>query len=112
MICTDANQMIMKQIKLLLLFLVFTILACQPANESSQGEDFLGNVNQVQSNIVDDRELLGFFDRERVPIQPALQFLPSGSNRPTGWLKDIMANELEKGVVGTLDDLYPGIKAG
>ncbi|MEZ4849123.1 MAG: glycoside hydrolase family 127 protein [Bacteroidia bacterium] len=92
-----------------LLFLFSLIMCCQENKQSSQGENFLSNVNQVKLNIEDNSDMLTFFDRERTPVKPAFTCLPSGSNKPQGWLLDIMQNDLQKGIVGALDDLYPGI---
>ena len=79
--------------------------------ESSQGKDFLSKVGQIPLGIVDDSEALGFFDNERNPIAPAMQMLPVGDVRPKGWILDRMRNDLKKGIVGALDDMYPAFGA-
>ncbi|MEM6380779.1 MAG: beta-L-arabinofuranosidase domain-containing protein, partial [Bacteroidota bacterium] len=90
--------------------LIFLTMACTEKKQNSQGENFLSEVNQVAVNIQDDQALLTFFDQDRTPIQPAFSFLPQGSVKPTGWMLEIMKTDLGTGVVGALDDLYPGIK--
>ncbi|KAA3621654.1 MAG: hypothetical protein DWQ02_27335, partial [Bacteroidetes bacterium] len=89
---------------------MITAGACNNEKESSQGEEFLNQVDKVDDAIQDDSEILTFFERERQPLQPAFVNLPQGSTKPKGWILDIMRNDLETGVVGALDDLYPGIK--
>lgn len=101
----------MNKISLTTLVVSLSLIACEPAGKNSQGENFLGNVDQVQATIVDNSGLLTFFEKDRQPIAPAFEYLPGGSNRPAGWLLKIMKNDLETGIVGALDDLYPGIKA-
>ncbi len=83
-----------------------TFSSCQK-KESSQGESFLSQVDQIK-DIVNDSDMLAFFENERNPIQPAFQPLPTGSNRPDGWLMEMMKQDLNNGIVGALDDLYPG----
>ena len=83
---------------------------CNKEKQNSQGEEFLNQVDKVNETIQDDSEMLAFFEAERNPVAPAFEFLPQGSTRPRGWILEIMKNDLEKGVVGALDDLYPGIK--
>jgi hypothetical protein len=78
-------------------------------NKNGQGENFLSNVDQNAAEIVDDSELLTFFQNKRAPISPAFQLLPAGSTTPAGWLMAMMKNDLEYGMVGALDELYPGI---
>jgi len=84
--------------------------ACKQ-DHGSQGEDFLSKVNKNRIRIVDDREKLAFFENTRTPITPKFEMFPSGSVRPQGWLADMMKQDLEKGLVGALDVLYPGIKS-
>ncbi len=96
--------------KLIPIILLIIMQSCE-SEQSSQGEDFLGNVNQIGANITDDSELLHFFDQVPQPIKPAFVALPQGSTKPEGWLLEIMKEDLESGVVGALDELYPGIKA-
>ncbi|PWE00593.1 beta-L-arabinofuranosidase domain-containing protein [Marinilabilia rubra] len=97
----------MKQIVLSLMTLL-VITSCQ-SKKSSQGESFLGQVNQM-AEIEDDSDLLTFFDKPDAPLKQKFENLPVGNNRPTGWMLDMMNNDLESGMVGALDDLYPGIK--
>lgn len=92
------------------LFFSSIILCSCTSNESSQGDNFLGNVNQIASNIEDDSHLLGFFRNDRNPIEPKFQVLPSGSTKPKGWILEIMQEDLDVGLVGALDELYPGIQ--
>lgn len=90
--------------------LVALLVACQPQAESSQGEAFLRQVDQLSSTVQNDSALLTFFGKERTPLVPAFTPLPQGSTRPSGWLLDIMQTDLRSGVVGALDELYPGIQ--
>lgn len=92
-------------------FAIFIFPVCAESQEGSQGKDFTEKVNAVGSTIEDDSEMLTFFERERNPIQPAFEALPTGSNLPKGWLVEMMENDLHKGIVGALGELYPGIKA-
>lgn len=98
------------------IYLITSILlmcttACNAPQESSQGEGFLSQVDGNKAQIVDDSELLTFFDKDKKPLQPAFQAMPTGSNLPTGWLLEMMENDLAEGMVGALDELYPGIKS-
>lgn len=79
------------------------------SERSSQGEDFLGKVNQVAATIVDDSEKLTFFNSPRIPVESRFRLLPTGSTKPSGWLLQLMTEDLETGIVGALDELYPGI---
>jgi len=90
--------------------LALCLLSCQEAKENSQGENFNANVNKVASVIIDDSDQLTFFDGPRNPIAPKFQQFPSGSVMPKGWIPEMMTNDLESGIVGALDELYPGIK--
>ena len=90
------------------ILLVCILTACT-TYESSQGEDFLSKVDQV--DVQDDREALGFFEKDRNPLEPAFTPLPVGDNRPEGWILELMKQDLESGIVGALDELYPGIKS-
>ena len=96
--------------KFLVIRLLFTI-TCKKANENSQGEDFSNNVNKVANTIVDDSQKLEFFSKTPSPIQSQYTHFPTGSVSPKGWILDIMKNDLENGMVGALQDLYPGIKS-
>jgi len=84
--------------------------ACSAEKENSQGEGFLNQVDQVSTDLQDDSHMLAFFDQKPQPLSPAFTVLPQGSVRPKGWIKEMMQSDLEKGMVGALDDLYPGIK--
>jgi DUF1680 family protein len=84
--------------------------SCTQDKKGSQGENFDSKVDQVTAQIVDDSEMMAFFDNERSPIKPKFEALPTGSNMPKGWMLDLMQNDLQKGMVGALDELYPGIK--
>lgn len=87
---------------------IIFLFGCQP-KKSSQGQNFLSKVDQM--DMKDDSDELGFFENKRTPIEPAMQLLPSGNNRPEGWIFTIMKNDLVTGMVGALDDLYPGFEA-
>ena len=101
---------VMKKITLITFCYMCLITSCKQ-HQSSQGEDFLSKVDQNQIKIIDDRDKLGFFDEPGQPIPPAFRAFPSGSIKPKGWLFKIMKQDLDKGIVGALDELYPGIKA-
>ena len=92
------------------LLLITTCLACTQ-KESSQGENFTSNVNQIPDKVIDDQAMLTFFENPRNPIKPAFEMLPTASVRPKGWILNMMKNDLEQGIVGALDELYPGIKS-
>jgi len=92
------------------LLIVFLFSRCNE-KKNSQGEDFSKNVNKVSATIVDDSDQLTFFEKERNPIQAKFQQFPSGSVKPKGWILEMMKNDLDKGIVGALDELYPGIKS-
>ncbi len=89
------------------LTILLVIAGCDRHQESLQGENFLSNVNQVSPGVVDDRAMLTFFDNPRNPIDHAMEMLPAGDNRPDGWIEEMMVNDLKKGMVGALDDLFP-----
>ncbi len=87
------------------------LLGCKPSKENSQGENFSENVNKLAAQITNDSDKLAFFTREPYPIHPSFQPFETGSVFPKGWILTMMQNDLEKGMVGVLDELYPGIKA-
>lgn len=78
--------------------------------ESSQGENFLSRVNQISDCIVDDIGKLTFFENPKTPLQPKFQIPSAAKVKPESWIKSMMVNDLNQGVVGALDSLYPGIK--
>ena len=84
-------------------------LSCTETMNNSQGEDFTQNVNRIPSTIVDESDFLRFFDGPRNPIKPKFTAFPTGSTLPRGWMLKMMQQDLEHGVVGALDQLYPGI---
>ena len=84
------------------LFIGVLFLSACLQNTGSQGEDFSSNVNKVAGEIGDDAALLTFFEKPRKPIAPAFVPLPTGANRPKGWLLEIMKQDLERGIVGAL----------
>ena len=85
--------------------------SCKNSKENSQGENFTNNVNKVASKIIDDSEKLAFFNTPTSPIKPKFSQFSTGSIQPKGWILEVMQNDLEKGIVGALDELYPGIKS-
>ena len=91
------------------LCLILVLMVACDFNQSSQGENFLANVEQL--DIKDDSQYLVFFKRKRKPIKPAFEILPTGSTKPAGWIADMMRNDLDRGIVGALDQLYPGIQS-
>ncbi|MEO0897730.1 MAG: beta-L-arabinofuranosidase domain-containing protein [Bacteroidota bacterium] len=97
-------------IQCLLILMVGIGPGCQSSESNSQGEDFLGNVNQVSSGDTDDSKLLGFFEGKATPLEATYASLPQGSVKPLGWIRSMMLSDLKTGVVGALDDLFPGIK--
>jgi DUF1680 family protein len=78
--------------------------------ESSQGKDFLLQVDQTSRTIADDSEKIAFFERGRSQVPQSERVLPARCITPTGWLSAMMENDLQRGMVGALDDLYPGIR--
>lgn len=96
--------------KLLLLACMLLCFACKKTKQNSQGEDFSNNVNKVSQTIIDDSAHLTFFSRHPQAIAPSFEQFPSGSVLPKGWILEMMKNDLNKGMVGALDDLYPGIQ--
>ena len=94
----------------LFVFLILLSMTNCSKKAGSQGEDFTGHVDQVETVVKNDSKLLTFFDQPHKPIPAAIQILPTGSNKPRGWLLEMMKTDLDRGLVGALDELYPGIK--
>ncbi len=97
--------------KVILLAVIVGLISCKKVKENSQGENFTTNVDQVEKVIVDDSEQLTFFNNKKKSIEPILKQFSTGSVQPKGWILEMMNNDLEQGIVGALDDLYPGIKS-
>ncbi len=91
--------------------IVLTLFSCKRDQKNSQGENFSDNVNKVASTIIDDSEQLKFFNNPSQPIQAKFEQFPSGSVQPKGWILNMMKSDLQQGIVGALDELYPGIKS-
>jgi hypothetical protein len=100
----------MKMYLILAIIAMLVLLSCSRKKKGSQGENFDSKVDQVAAQIEDDSEKLSFFDSERNPIKPRFEALPTGSVLPRGWLLNFMKTDLKQGMVGALDELYPGIK--
>lgn len=100
----------MQKLAIPLLILIILNTHCT-LKEGSQGKAFTEQVDKTATTIQDDSHLLTFFDKIRNPIPHAFQALPTGSNKPQGWLLEMMQQDLQHGIVGALDELYPGIKA-
>ena len=84
------------------------LFSCQGPS-SSQGERFLDQVSgNKRTSKVSEINLL---TPKAEPRQSAFQSFPSGSVRPAGWIKEHMERDLKTGMVGHLDELYPGIEA-
>ena len=98
----------MKTISILLFSII--LLSCSK-KKNSQGENFNNNVNNVFDSIIDDSDKLEFFNTPENPIKAKFEQFPTGSIHPKGWILNMMENDLENGVVGALDELYPGIKS-
>lgn len=96
---------------LIMSILILSITSCQNSKENSQGENFSKNVNKVAENIVDDSDKLEFFNKEPKPISSKFESFATGSVAPKGWIKEMMEQDLNTGIVGALADLYPGIHA-
>ncbi|MEM6724510.1 MAG: beta-L-arabinofuranosidase domain-containing protein [Bacteroidota bacterium] len=92
-----------------ILFIVLFVSACQAPNRDSQGKSFTSKVDQLNVDSQNDSTLLIFFDRPRTPIPDRFQALPAGSVFPKGWILDMMENDLESGMVGALDELFPSM---
>ena len=88
---------------------VLVLFSCKDNVKNSQGEDFSNNVNKVAETIIDDSDQLTFFENPIEPITPMFEQFPTGSVAPKGWIYKMMQSDLETGVVGALDELYPGI---
>ncbi|MEM8907788.1 MAG: beta-L-arabinofuranosidase domain-containing protein [Bacteroidota bacterium] len=101
----------MNKINTMLWLLLYWVVVSCGQQEGSQGKDFTAKIDNEDALIENDSALLTFFEKERAPIQPAFQAFPTGSNRPKGWLLDMMQQDLHHGIVGALDELYPGIHA-
>lgn len=101
----------MKLIYLLPVTGLIVLNACRMEKKGSQGKNSGAQADRVAAQIVDDSRQLAFFDGERTPLEPMFTALPTGSNKPAGWLYDLMKNDLQDGMVGALGDLYPGIRS-
>ncbi|WP_299365793.1 beta-L-arabinofuranosidase domain-containing protein [Winogradskyella sp.] len=88
---------------------ILALSSCKKEDKNSQGENFSENVNKVAETIIDDSDQLTFFKNPENPLQPKFEQFPTGSVKPKGWILNMMKNDLETGVVGALDELYPGI---
>lgn len=104
------RSMIAKNGLLIIWTSLLLLVACTDKKENSQGETFLNQVDQVKASIGDDSKMLVFFDQPQAGIKPAFTSLPQGSTKPKGWIHEMMVNDLKRGMVGALDELYPGIK--
>lgn len=102
----------MKKYLILICASIFLFACSKKMNtskNSSQGETFVKNVDQNAGNLIDDSNKIKFFENPRKVLKPAFQLLPNGSTKPKGWMLEIMKNDLEKGIVGNLDNLIPYI---
>ncbi|BFP43498.1 hypothetical protein FGF1_43430 [Flavobacteriaceae bacterium GF1] len=97
--------------KKILIMILIILSCCKPSREDSQGENFSKNVNKVAEQLIDDSDALPFFTHKTSPLKSSFQAFKTGSVLPKGWILEMMQNDLEKGIVGALDELYPGIKA-
>ncbi|MAD97565.1 MAG: hypothetical protein CMB99_09600 [Flavobacteriaceae bacterium] len=97
--------------KLVIVFSVLTVSLSCKKESGSQGENFTDNVNKVANSIIDDSSQLTFFDKSENPIEHKFENFPTGSVLPKGWILNMMKQDLEKGMVGALEHLYPGIKS-
>jgi len=82
--------------------------ACNQAAESSQGEGFLTQVDQKSSGGESYTDM-AFFQEDAREKPVAFESLPVGSVRPLSWIKNLMQEDLQRGMVGNLPLLYPGI---
>ncbi|MEM6632280.1 MAG: beta-L-arabinofuranosidase domain-containing protein [Bacteroidota bacterium] len=101
----------MNNIKLLYGFhlCLLCIVSCKNP-ENSQGKGFLEEVNKVRNEVQNDQEVLNFFEEPNQPIDVAFKCLSQGSNLPKGWILELMKQDLNAGIVGALDELYPGFE--
>ena len=74
-------------------------------------KDFSEKINRSTDTIENDSQILTFFDNKRAPVFPEFTAFPTGNNKPKGWILEMMQQDLQHGIVGALDELYPGIKA-
>ena len=96
----------------ILSIMVLTIFfSCKEGKTNSQGEDFTNNVDKVAKTVIDDSDKLTFFNKPTRAIAPRFEQFSTGSVKPKGWILEMMNNDLEQGVVGALDELYPGIQS-
>lgn len=96
--------------KTIILVIGMTQFSCKNKGKNSQGEIFSNNVNKVAKTIIDDSNQLTFFETPKNPILPKFERFLTGSVKPKGWILDMMQNDLNKGIVGALLELYLGIK--
>ncbi|WP_422105189.1 beta-L-arabinofuranosidase domain-containing protein [Winogradskyella sp.] len=95
--------------RILIIGCLLTLASCKTEDKNSQGESFSKNVNKVAQTIIDDSNQLTFFEKPEAPLKAEFEQFPTGSVKPKGWILDMMRSDLEAGVVGALDELYPGI---
>lgn len=93
-----------------LFILSFLFISCQEKERGSQGENFESQVDRTNEDLEEDVDL-SFFDNPHQPLESSFQFFPNSSIYPKGWILNIMKQDLEEGMVGALEDLYPGIKS-
>lgn len=94
------------------LFILLVIFqGCVSEKSGSQGKDFTDRINNNNATNEKNSDSLTFFQEERNPIPYAFHSFPSGCNRPQGWILEMMNQDIQHGLVGALDELYPGIKA-
>lgn len=96
--------------RIVIIACLYAVISCK-SDKNSQGQDFSKNVDKVAARIIDESEKLVFFDRPEQALNSKFEQFPTGSVKPKGWILNMMKNDLEHGIVGALDDLYPGIKS-
>ena len=96
--------------KRVLFIALMAMYSCHQSEKSSQGESFTSQVNKVSAELIDDSAKLDFFDNPMSPVKQSFTLYPTGATMPKGWIKAMMEFDLTEGMVGALQDLYPGIK--
>ena len=95
--------------RILFCFILAFVLGCSGLDQGSQGTAFNQQIDQSYG-LESAAPELAFFEEPFQAIPPAFNRFPSGAIRPSGWILQMMETDLNTGIVGALDELYPGIK--
>lgn len=94
----------------ILLFFIALFWHCENPKFGSQGVDFTSKVDRNGSKK-NDESMLYFFENHKNPIPAYFESYPVGAVKPKGWILEMMQTDLNSGIVGSLDRLYPGIQS-